>query len=158
MKSMSWCRDLWLGFFFFSIYMKNNLWGYCQVIHIYVLIHVQHSGYRLNWQCFCSLKSVLFTQASIKGQVLTWRIHPSAFPFNKTRRMPIMGPLLQPQFPDLLFKLDTWFAEVYGTPTISWGWRLTASCSCLVGSDWMSGWFLTTCQCGQELINWFPKT
>lgn len=110
---------------------------------------MQHSWYRLNWQCFYSLNSLLFTQASIKGQVLTWRIHPSAFPFSRTRRMPIIGPLLQPEFPDLLFKLDTWFAEVYGTPAISWG---------LVGSRWMSGWFLTMCQCGQVLINWFPKT
>lgn len=41
---------------------------------------MQHSGYRLNWQIFYSFTSVLFTHAFIKGQVLTWRIHPSAFP------------------------------------------------------------------------------
>lgn len=110
---------------------------------------------------------VLFTEGSNKGPDLAERIHSTAFPFNKTRRMPIMGPLLQTQLPDLPFKLDTRAVEVCGKLTLpcarvrvsrrkrrreergrqgNMSCGYTTSCRSLEGYSEMCGWFIVSRQ------------
>lgn len=101
---------------------------------------------------------VLFTAGSNKGPDLAERIHPTAFPFNKTRRMPIMGPLLQTQLPDLPFKLDTRAVEVCGKLTLPYarvrvsrrkrrGRRGGDRGTCLAGTQQAAGVWKVTVKC-----------
>lgn len=62
---------------------------------------------------------VLFTHRSNKGRDPAPGIRPTASSLNKTRRMPIMGPLLRTQLPHLPFKLAARGVDVCGMAVLS---------------------------------------